>query len=517
MKRFFALFLALLLPVTFLSGCGDTQPPAQNEISTPMPEPTAEPEIKLSVGSYSMQNDAGETTGYLEVARRLLTVYDASGKPVRCGSYDYDSVENILYLDDKESYTLEYRHRKLWMADYETGETFRLAELDGETIPEPTVEATAVPELTAEEVYQLAMPSTVNVTIVVSDSLSYSGTGFYDDTNGTVITNYHVIDGGIDGYITDSKGVNYNIPYVLGYDKALDIAVLATDATDTVPLHRRETPAVTGETVYALGSSLGLTGSFSSGIVSTAEREAGGMVYIQHTAAISHGNSGGPLLDKAGNVIGINCACYEDGQNVNLAIPIADSELVQRGEGVTLYYLNELLHSGSSDGSLTSTDWYSVCVGVDDTRGLYMSMPEQLYHSIEIDDDETGIETAYDEDAFAIFVGTGTETGDFTDLSDENLGELSKLVTDGLEQYGLEADPVDMQSGWINGAKWQIFSALASDKDMTLSSWLLVYGDEHCLYFVVIDVACLTESWENKSPMLNSLVREMISSLEIKN
>ena len=92
----------------------------------------------------------------------------------------------------------------------------------------------------------------------------------------------------------------------------------------------------TGETVYAIGSSLGLTGSLSNGIVSSAEREVEGQTFIQTTAPISSGNSGGPLLDSKGRVIGITTASLVDGQNLNLAIPVAEIDTLSTKNPTTL-------------------------------------------------------------------------------------------------------------------------------------------------------------------------------------
>ena len=184
-------------------------------------------------------------------------------------------------------------------------------------------------ELSAEEIYALAAPSTVEITAESNDFTS-TGTGFFYDNSGTVITNYHVIDGCYSGTITVSDGGKYDILTIIGYNKDLDIAVLSTSKKDSIPLTIRTDTINTGEKVYALGSSLGLSGTFSEGIVSSSNRIIDGYNYIQTTAPISSGNSGGPLLDKNGNVIGINTATIEDGENISLAIPILEVENVEK-------------------------------------------------------------------------------------------------------------------------------------------------------------------------------------------
>lgn len=176
-------------------------------------------------------------------------------------------------------------------------------------------------ELSGEEIYEKISPVTVEV-YAEGDFTSSLGSGFYIDENGTVVTNFHVIEDCTSAYVTTSDGGVYDVKSVLGYNEDLDIAILATTKSNSSAAESSST-VVTGETVYVLGSSLGLTGTFSEGLVSSAEREIGDHSYIQISAPISHGNSGGPVVNSYGQVIGIASAGFEDGQNLNLAIPIS--------------------------------------------------------------------------------------------------------------------------------------------------------------------------------------------------
>ena len=162
--------------------------------------------------------------------------------------------------------------------------------------------------LSAEEIYNLAAPSTVEIT-AYSNTFTSTGTGFFYSNDGKIITNYHVIEDCTSAIITVSNGTSYNVNRVLGYSKEKDIALLETSCSSSIPLSFRQSDVKTGETVYAIGSSLGLTGSLSNGIVSSAEREIEGNRYMQTTTPISSGNSGGPLLDEFGKVIGIISLC----------------------------------------------------------------------------------------------------------------------------------------------------------------------------------------------------------------
>lgn len=184
-------------------------------------------------------------------------------------------------------------------------------------------------ELSPSIIYSMAALSAVEIRAENSAS-SKIGSGFFYDNKGTVITNYHVIENCTDITVWTYTGESYKVQAVLGYDAVRDIAILETDCTDSEPLRFGTEEVYTGQKVYTLGSSLGLTGTFSDGMVSCAKRILNDAEYIQVTAPISPGNSGGPLLDATGHVIGINSACIIEGQNLNFAIPIGDVSKVSQ-------------------------------------------------------------------------------------------------------------------------------------------------------------------------------------------
>ena len=181
--------------------------------------------------------------------------------------------------------------------------------------------------MTPEQIYEYASVATVEITAIGDDFVS-TGTGFFCDTDEYLITNYHVIDGTTDAYITIHDGGRYDITGFYGYDEEHDIALLTTTYKPQTVLKSCTELAQTGESVYVIGSSEGLTASFSSGIISNSQRDLDGLVFIQITAPISHGNSGGPVLNNKGEVIGISTAYIEEGQNLNFAIPISEKDIV---------------------------------------------------------------------------------------------------------------------------------------------------------------------------------------------
>lgn len=198
-----------------------------------------------------------------------------------------------------------------------------------------TIASTPDSPLSAVDIYNRICPSVVEIT---SESIlgDGTGTGFFCDDKGTVITNYHVIRNCQKAYITLSDGRTYSVISVLGYDADRDLAILSTGCTQSIPLSFRTEPAKTGEQVYAIGSSQGLTGTFSDGIVSAIDRKVNENVFIQTTAPISQGNSGGPLVDAKGEVVGIVCSFITSGQNLNLAIPVDAIKDISLKNPVTL-------------------------------------------------------------------------------------------------------------------------------------------------------------------------------------
>jgi S1-C subfamily serine protease len=148
------------------------------------------------------------------------------------------------------------------------------------------------------------------------------GSGFFvsDDV---VATNAHVIQGAGSG---SAKLVGQNQTFqvlgVLAVDAHADLALLKVSGkAPSLGLGRGPAPAV-GDHIYVIGNPLGLEGTFSEGIVSGV-RTTGTDSLIQMTAPISPGSSGGPVMDAAGEVVGVAVATFKEGQNLNLAVPVA--------------------------------------------------------------------------------------------------------------------------------------------------------------------------------------------------
>jgi putative serine protease PepD len=165
-----------------------------------------------------------------------------------------------------------------------------------------------------------------------SSESSAEGTGWIYDTKGDIVTNQHVVDGATKVRVKFSDGSTYTAT-VVGTDVSSDLAVLHVDApaSKLVPLTLGDSSALqVGDGVVAIGNPFGLDSTVTSGIVSALNREISAPDNtpiegaIQTDAAINHGNSGGPLLNLAGNVVGVTSQIQSDSggnDGVGFAIP----------------------------------------------------------------------------------------------------------------------------------------------------------------------------------------------------
>ena len=161
------------------------------------------------------------------------------------------------------------------------------------------------------------------------------GTCFVYSSDGMVITNYHVIDGAYSAKVTIGTKT-YSVTEVLAYDIDIDIAVLRVNGKNLRKANICTETHKSGAKVYALGSSQGLTLTFSQGMITHSSREIDGVVYVQHDASISSGNSGGPLINEYGEVIGINTWTLLESQNLNFAINVSELKNLDYSNPMTM-------------------------------------------------------------------------------------------------------------------------------------------------------------------------------------
>lgn len=137
-----------------------------------------------------------------------------------------------------------------------------------------------------------------------------------------IVTNAHVIDNPNDVVIRSYSGDQYKA-FVIGMDTKQDIAVLGVSSVEFPYLSIAEVASINiGDDIYAIGAPKSMEYTLTKGVVSAKERYIGDSKYIQIDAAINEGNSGGPLLNKSGHVIGMNTLKMTDSEGIGLAIPM---------------------------------------------------------------------------------------------------------------------------------------------------------------------------------------------------
>ncbi|MBI3562752.1 MAG: trypsin-like peptidase domain-containing protein [Gammaproteobacteria bacterium] len=190
-------------------------------------------------------------------------------------------------------------------------------------------------------------PTVVSIHIGKSSAAHHSeregsGSGVIATPDGYILTNHHVVQaaGSIQVLLTDGKS---SAAHVVGVDPATDLALIRAQATD-LPYTRFGDSALlrVGQLAIAMGNPLGFQSSVSTGVVSALGRgmrsQQGRLIenIIQHTAPLNPGNSGGPLLDSHGHVVGINTAIIALAQGIGFAVPSNTakwvlSQLLQHG------------------------------------------------------------------------------------------------------------------------------------------------------------------------------------------
>jgi hypothetical protein len=174
-------------------------------------------------------------------------------------------------------------------------------------------------------------PSVVSLRVDVDDKMMSTGTGFIVSTDGRVVTAAHVVEKYQAIEATFDDGTKKKVPTVEYVDAERDIAILKLEPGTYKPCALGDSNTIRdGDTVLAIGSPYGLAFTSTIGIVSARRPldwqkmlpKGTPPTYIQFSAAISPGNSGGPLFDLKGNVIGVNVFKRKEGENLNFAVAI---------------------------------------------------------------------------------------------------------------------------------------------------------------------------------------------------
>lgn len=204
--------------------------------------------------------------------------------------------------------------------------------------------------MTSNQIYDQVLPSVVCVTADQGNGAASVGSGVVLTSTGYIVTNYHIIEGGVSLEVSMLSTQNSYEARVVGYDEELDLAVLKIQADNLTPaqLGNSDQLAV-GDCVYAIGNPMGyLHGTMTEGIISSPTRTIQvankDMDLMQTSAALNSGNSGGALVNQYGQVVGITTAKITGIENdtviegLGLVIPIRDA----------LPFLNQIIRTGQS-------------------------------------------------------------------------------------------------------------------------------------------------------------------------
>ncbi|MGB2592978.1 MAG: trypsin-like peptidase domain-containing protein [Candidatus Acidiferrum sp.] len=203
----------------------------------------------------------------------------------------------------------------------------------------------------------------VTIIAAAGDKPIAQGTGFLVGADGVIVTNYHVIKEGNVAIVKFPDGSVLSVDGILAADKIRDLALIKVHGKTfrTLTLGNSDRVQV-GQEVVAIGNPLSLESTVSNGIISgvRTDKEAGGR-FLQTTAPISPGSSGGPLFNMAGEVVGINTLYLEGGENLNFAIPVNDAKLLLLNRSAVIQQLpnetaraNAQTHDGDASPSVSA-------------------------------------------------------------------------------------------------------------------------------------------------------------------
>ena len=320
---------------------------------------------------------------------------------------------------------------------------------------EPDVRLTTAPvpdeteELTLRELYERCIPSVVGITAMVPDGSGYFwGTGIILTEDGYIVTNTHILDGtdSVTVILWDDRELEAKL---VGADNVSDLAVLKVEAEGLTPAEFCGTAVSVGDAVAALGNPLGeeLRGTLTDGIISAINRDVSynshSMTLLQTNAAINEGNSGGPLLNMYGQVVGITnmkmmgTSAYSAIEGIGFAIPTSTIQEV----------VNQLLRNGRVTGRAA----IGVTIGPipEDAAAAY-SLPDGLYVVSVAEGSDAAAKGLAEGDVITAIDGQGVTT----------TAQVGEIIA------GLEVGDTITMTVYRNGETFDVEVALVETSDI---------------------------------------------------
>nr|WP_325183367.1 trypsin-like peptidase domain-containing protein [uncultured Oscillibacter sp.] len=334
--------------------------------------------VQLLARLYGLSKDDLPSGAYdYAVSQGWVTVTRAQGDPIPAAEFCADLLRQLGYEGfTDENADLFARRAALTTRDY--GETLTLGDLyqllrDALTFPDTEgvtpaqrlvdkglctqeqIQDLFPEELTARQIADRHMAAVFELDVFYTKKAyknnrsSNGGSAFFVSADGLAVTNYHTLDGAVVATATLITGETFPVEKVLFFDPSADIALIrvsrtSADGKTVVPffscLELEEEPEVRrGDRVYTLSVPLSITPAISEGIVSSTDHMIPKFTLpcIVNTADISHGSSGGALLNAYGHVVGVTSGAYEAGNSLYISIPLTPVlEADWEAEGLTL-------------------------------------------------------------------------------------------------------------------------------------------------------------------------------------
>ncbi len=259
---------------------------------------------------------------------------------------------------------------------------------------------TAQSPLAPDRLFALASPAVVKLTIKDEDDREIGiASGFIVEFEkekyevrgqpvyrSTMITNYHVIRPAISVDVLFSDGRTGRASQVMGEDESADLAVLSVSSLEepkrALKLHEGASPRI-GTKVYAIGSPKGLSNTLSEGLISGYRERGKHEAWVQITAPISPGSSGGPLFSTEGLVLGVTTAFLSESQNLNFAVPASEvSRLLARPEKPRPIWEGASIRETEKDAFQDAEVPIFVQLLEADSKESRGGQPEQTYEGI---------------------------------------------------------------------------------------------------------------------------------------
>jgi len=178
-------------------------------------------------------------------------------------------------------------------------------------------------ELAPEELYERVLPSVMTLKVETKDGESFVGTAFLALDEGIAVTAWHVISDAIKVTAKFSDNQRFEVVGIVDKNEQKDLALLRVKTTGRPQVVLGSAKPRVGARVYVIGAPKGFDFSITDGLISQFQKVDGFRQY-QVSCPISPGNSGGPIVNSKGEVLGVTAWSRKDAQNLNFAIPVSD-------------------------------------------------------------------------------------------------------------------------------------------------------------------------------------------------